>query len=673
MHQQNEISLGIPKYKLVILCLILAIYTGFSHWNYLAEEPQGIHTWTQSDHYALARGFVENDLDFFHPQTLASPYQYPATSNLKNSSLVTAVDFPIHNYIPAVIMKITGSESTLIYHLYMLLISSIGLIYLFRLSFLINKSVTLSLTIVAFVACSPVFTFYQIRFIPSVPSISTAIIGLYYGMLYRQTKQIKHFSIGMIFLCLSAMTRLTLLIPFAAWLGQAFFDLFKETTERKKRIFWMIFTTASFLSYYGYNYYLRTQYGGLFLNSLMPANSLKEFFEVTTYVIKTWKTDYLTLAHYLLVALGIAYWLFDRIRNGKKIFLGTPNWFIFFLFLGSCSFYVLMCLQFPAHDYYFIDTFLLPLIVFLLFLSRAIIPQTKLSKQLFFVVVSGFIIGMVYLNNEKQHFRHESERWGTNNQVNRNFRNSEKLIDKLQIGKQEKLVVIEQMSCNVPFYFMHRTGYVVMTVNKKTLKKCLNLPVKYYVFQNETFLLNAYKVYPEIIDRLKIVGTDGKITICEKIPFQKNTLFDFLNLNDKQAVFESKLDTNTLAEWEVTGTKTNESSTFDVLAANEFGPVLKIRNSALFNQARVLYFKGQIKWDQQQEIEFVTSFSEASELTVYKVFSMIDATKKSTSWQDFQFLITLPATKESMNELSVYLWNTKKTTYQFRNIRCKLY
>ncbi len=673
MLQQNEISFGIPKYKLALLFLILAIYTGFSHWNYLSDEPQGIHTWTQSDHYTLARGFVENDLDFFHPQTLTYPYHYPATFNPSNPSLVTAVDFPIHNYIPAVIMKITGSESPLIYQLYMLLISLIGLIFLFRLSLLINKSITLSLTIVAFVACSPVFTFYQIRFIPSVPSLSTAIIGLYYGMLYRQTKQIKHFSLGMIFLCLAAMTRLTLFIPFAAWMGQAFFDLFKETTDRKKRIFWMALTTTLFFSSYGYNYYLRTEFGSLFLSNPLPAHSFKQFIEITEYVFQTWKTDYLTKAHYLLLILGIAYWIYDRIRTGKKVYFGTPNWFIAFLFLGSGSFYLLMTRQFPAHDYYFIDTFLLPLIVFLLFLSRRFVQETAFGKRVLFVFTSVLIIGMLYLNNEKQQFRHESERWGINNQVNRNFENGEQLLDKLHIGKEEKLVILDRMSWNVPFYFMHRTGYVIMTMNKGKLKESLNLPVNYYVFQNETFLVNAYKNYPGIINRLKVVGTDGKITICEKIPFRQTTLFDFLNLNDKKAVFETKLETNTLSSWDVAGEITHEKATFRVSSKSEFGPVLKIRNSALFNQVRVVNFKGQIKWDQQQEIEFVTSLSEGTKLTVYKVFSMLETTKKSTDWQDFQFLITLPATKEPVNELSVYLWNTKKVDYQFRKVSCKLY
>lgn len=655
-----------------LLISILVIYCFAMHWNHFGEVPSGIHTWTQSDHYALARGFVENDLDFFHPQTLTYPYHYPATFNPDNPSLVTAVDFPIHNYIPAIIMKITGSESTVIYHLYMLFISIIGLTYLFRLSLLVNKSVSFSLLIVAFVACSPVFTFYQIRFIPSVPSLSTVFVGLYYGMLYRQTKQSMHFAWGLIFLGLSAMTRLTLVIPFAAWLGQAFFDLFKETTDRKKRIFWMCLTGFVFLGSYGYNYYLRHEFGSLFLSKPMPATSLSHLLEITTYVIQTWKTDYLTKAHYLLIALGIAYWIFNRVRNGKQRFFGTPNWFMFFLFLGSLAFYILMCRQFPAHDYYFIDTFLVPLIVFLLFVSRAIVPETQLSKRIFFGFTLISIAGMLWLNINKQEFRHESERWGENNRINKNFENSEVLLDKLHIGENEKLVILDRMSWNVPFYFLHRTGYVVMTVNKAKLKESLDLPVNYYVFQNETFLLNAYKMYPKIIEHLEILGTDGKITICKKTDPKKKSLFEFLQLENRKPVFERQLSGSAAVEWEIKGHSVGDN-TFNVLENEDFGPVLKLRNSSWFKAYRVVYFSGQIKWDQQQDIECVTSFTENEKLTTYKVFSVKGALKPTKDWQDFRFMITVPATQSTTNELSVYFWNTKKTRYSVRNVSCKIY
>lgn len=373
-----------------------------------------------------------------------------------------------------------------------------------------------------------------------------------------------------------------------------------------------------------------------------------------------------------MIALGIVYWIYNRIRNGKQRFFGTPNWFVFFLFSGSIAFYLLMCRQFPAHDYYFIDNFFVPVIVLILFLSRAIVPQTQQGKRIMFGFAFIAIAGMLVLNINKQEFRHESERWGENNLINKNFEHSEELLDKLHIGKNEKLVVLDRMAWNVPFYFMHRTGYVIMTVNKAKLNECLDLPVKYYVFQNETFLLNAYKMNPGIIERLKIAGTDGKITICEKTPPQKKSLFEFLQLENKQPVFERQLSDSSAVEWEIKGNPVDRN-TFNVLETEEYGPVLKLRNSSWFKTYRVVYFSGQIKWNQQQDIECVTSFTENSELTTYKVFSVKGALKPTKDWQDFRFMITVPATQSSVNELSVYFWNTKKSSYSVRNVSCKIY
>ena len=57
--------------------------------------PSFIHAWTQSDRYSLALGFLNNGFDFFHPQTF----------NLITVDGITRVDFPIHEYLVAIIMK----------------------------------------------------------------------------------------------------------------------------------------------------------------------------------------------------------------------------------------------------------------------------------------------------------------------------------------------------------------------------------------------------------------------------------------------------------------------------------------------------------------------------------------------------------------------------------------
>ena len=346
-----------------LLLSILVIYCYATHFRHVGEVPSGMHTWTQSDHYALARGFVENDLDFFHPQTQVYHYQYPTKWDPTKQSLITAVDFPIHNYIPAIVMKITGSESPAIYQVYMILLSIIGLLYLFRLAYLFNSSTTLSFLIVIFVASSPVFTFYQIRFIPSVPSLSTAIIGCYYAFLYQQSRKFKHFSIGFALLTLAAMTRLTFLIPLVAWLGQEFIRLWKVSEHRTKKILVMTSAVICVGGYLIYNHHLRTEYGGIFLNHAMPADSFSQFIDFSRYILKTWKFEYVTFAHYIIVVIGLFVFIYQLIKK-RITFKPTKNaWLAFALFSGSSLFYVVMCEQFRAHDYYFIDVFLLPIIL----------------------------------------------------------------------------------------------------------------------------------------------------------------------------------------------------------------------------------------------------------------------------------------------------------------------
>ena len=61
---------------LIALLLIVAL-AGFFHWGKLKEFPKYTHAWAQADRYALAQGFVNNGLDFFHPETFVYNKQFP--------------------------------------------------------------------------------------------------------------------------------------------------------------------------------------------------------------------------------------------------------------------------------------------------------------------------------------------------------------------------------------------------------------------------------------------------------------------------------------------------------------------------------------------------------------------------------------------------------------------
>jgi len=104
------------------------------------------------------------------------------------NSRITAVDFPIHNFIPAVFMKIAGIKSVWIFRSYILLYSFIGLYFLFKLSLLYTGNVLKSVFVVLFAGTSPVFVYYQGGFLPTIPSLSNAIIGIYFYTKYYSKK-----------------------------------------------------------------------------------------------------------------------------------------------------------------------------------------------------------------------------------------------------------------------------------------------------------------------------------------------------------------------------------------------------------------------------------------------------------------------------------------------------
>ena len=64
--------------------------------NYVNDFPSHIHAWSQSDRYALAQGFVNNDLNFFKPETF---------SLLKNNQNLCDWKYPSEESITAIIHK----------------------------------------------------------------------------------------------------------------------------------------------------------------------------------------------------------------------------------------------------------------------------------------------------------------------------------------------------------------------------------------------------------------------------------------------------------------------------------------------------------------------------------------------------------------------------------------
>ncbi len=105
-------SESLSKRSLIIILIIIILFGLFIQYPYMNEFPSFIHAWSQSDRYSIALGFVNNDLDLFHPETFIYNKQFPHKWNYAYDNTITSVYFPILEYVVAII-------SSLIYVVYM--------------------------------------------------------------------------------------------------------------------------------------------------------------------------------------------------------------------------------------------------------------------------------------------------------------------------------------------------------------------------------------------------------------------------------------------------------------------------------------------------------------------------------------------------------------------------
>ncbi len=148
--------------SLFVLTLLLLIF--FIQKDIIFTYPSFIHAWAQGDRYALSLCFIDNGFDFFHPCTFHYNLQFPSKIPLETERGITAVDFPLTEYIVAILMKITGNTSPTLFRIFTLLYSLVGLCYLYCLSFRLSKSYFFSFLLVAFAFLSPVYFFIKLAF-----------------------------------------------------------------------------------------------------------------------------------------------------------------------------------------------------------------------------------------------------------------------------------------------------------------------------------------------------------------------------------------------------------------------------------------------------------------------------------------------------------------------------
>ncbi|MBE9467356.1 MAG: glycosyltransferase family 39 protein [Bacteroidetes bacterium] len=664
--------------------LIVIIGLGFIfQYKYLNEFPSHIHAWAQSDRYALSLGFLENGLDFFKPQTFVYNHQFPHKWKVPSETTITAVDFPIHDYIPALLMKISGNTSPYLFRLYILLYSFIGLFFLFRLSFAITKDYLKSVFVIVFAATSPVFVYYQGGFLPTIPSLANAIIGIYFYHRFINGSKNKNFWLSIFFLTLAALSRTTFAIPLVALLGVELIRLIRKETRVIPKLIPLGISFLSILSYLFYNGYLREKYGSIFLNHILPASNIEQAKEIIKYVYDSWFFQYFTKPHYfILIAVIVVSAYFIVIKKSQiqkaKIYLGILS--IAYLF-GCLIFAFLMLRQFPAHDYYFIDTFFLPIILFLIFvLSLFPVIEKRNYKIISIVILFVFSVILILQPIKSQKKRRETGYWDRTEITINNYRNSSCFLDSINVPKDSKILVIDAVAPNIPFILMQRKGYAVMTTNQKNIEEALKWDYDFIVIQNEYFISEIYTPYPNILSKLEKIADNGNISVCRYSESNQQSLLDFIGIKNKEPVFETSVNFDITPDslWQNFNSTIDSSYnsgysghlTSDIL----YGLTYKSTNlPELETSSRTLFFSSYFLRDTIVNCELVVSINSNGQNIYYKSNNLKDLIKKEGEWENVSLIFQLPKVQSSDYEFAIFIWNTGKSELYYDNFAFSIY
>ena len=673
------------KYYIDKIIVILTLITlSFYHYQHTIQQfPSHIHSWSQSDRYAIALGFLDNKFDLFHPISYNLKTTYPPKISPTIEQGITSVDCPINEWIIAIIMKVTNKKTPAIFRAYILAYSLIGLFFLYLLSQRITQSFLKSFFIVLFAFNAPVFTYYQAGFIPSIPAIANLFIAAYFLILYYEKKFTKYFYISIFFLTLSALNRTPFVIPLFALFCMEFIYYYQHKKLNKTHLFTYLFSFTIIVMYYLYNSYLNSLYGSLFLRNLMPAESIKESYELIKITIANWKDDYFTYFHYYFLIISVVLSIYLIL---KKYPILTKNHYYFTLlfinFIGAIFYYFLMQRQFPNHDYYYLDTFFHLVIFALILLLTPISIKQALSQFTFVLLTFPFIFFFTHknlLNQKERYFDNQNDIYFN---AICNFNKSNLFLDSLNIPKDAKILILNAYSPNANLIQMNRKGYAFLSNTQQEIKQFLQLNYDYVLIENASILPDIVSEYPAIINHLNPIATNNKITVYNyhKIPTNK-TLLEFLQTSPNTVLFSDTLTIQNSTKnpyWKTTNNISNNSiQSYYLNDKVEFGTTCTfiIPDSIKYNNSNVLFSLDIFAEKAQNKTMVVLSIQDSNKIVHYQTIPLKKYlyNEKLNRWHTEYFTFNLPQKINSNQVLNLYLWNPDFETILYKNPAVLIY
>ena len=502
---KKHISLHHLVAGLVILVLGLAL--GLPHIN---DMPAYIHAWAQADWYSIALGFSENGFDFFHPETFHYNKQFPGAWHTASDTTITSVDFPIHEYIVALLMGLFGTTAPWVFRSWTLVCSLLGMWFFYLCCERITGHWLKGLAVVVMGMTSPLYAYYFNSYLPCAPALALAMAGVWASIRYWQEDELRYWHWAIVLLTLSALIRTSfLVVPVAVCAYEVIRMLRKESTLRSK-LWSVIPAVAVVIGYMLWNQHLRDTYGTLFLGNLRPAEDKDDLVWICQKVHRDWKLIYFTRLQQILMTITVvaaALWMIIKRQRPSKLWLLAGIWFV-----GEVMFVTAMLHQFIDHDYYFLDSlYLVTLFIFALALNE--LPTVTKKVPLMVCGVVLLLLGGTMYNAAK----HETQRRADPNdrayQCCLNYEGSAAWLDSLGVSREARILTPMAYPQNTPFIQMQRKGYALMWGYLDLEQSALTFPFDYVVVEDE-IIRQEIENQQHFLGHLERLSSNGKLSLC---------------------------------------------------------------------------------------------------------------------------------------------------------------
>lgn len=672
---------GRNKYlgNLLVAGAILALGL-FFHLKHLRDLPSHVHAWAQADRYALALGFINNGFDLWHPETFTFNHQFPNDWKTADATSITAVDAPLHEFAIAAIMHITGNSGPAVFRLYALIYACLGLFFFFRLALLLTADVPRAFLATLFAATSPVFVYYQAGFLPSIPSLANAIIGLYLYLRFVREPRFRLLAWAVVFLALAALTRTTYVIPLGAVLVAELWRLLNKRTGPWAWRWPFVVAVLILVGQHLHNRALTQAYGSIFLDHFLPPRSLEEARGIWTEVIANWGTQYFSVMHYVLsgaTLLGACIALLMR-RSTAQRGQDTLLLLVALMLGASALFAALMWQQFPAHDYYFLDTFFLP--ICLLFVWALSVIQTWRygpATKTFALLTAGAIGVPLVLNAVKtQEGRMATGPWDDTANSIANFTGGDTLLDALGVAKSAKVLVLNTHAPNLPFILLNRKGYALMGWRAEDIQLAMEWDADVVVIQNNAFLAETWRNYPEITHYLKKIGDNGRISVCVPIsPDTARDLYSFMGVDASKPVLHARITApeGTNPAWSILPADSGMGSgRFELDSKQEYALSFRTENlPGLDVKPRLVSIHYRLLRRDDRKCELILTLNGTRE-GFYKNIPLNGAGRPVGSWAVDSAFLELPISPAG-TVFDLYLWNPGASEIVFEDLEFAVY